>query len=140
MGFVGLSHIALTVRDLEVSAAWYRRVFDLKHLETITLSGQTQVVLVDPSTDISFNLHVHERGTNDRFDERRVGLDHLSLLVEDRSALERWAEHLDGLGVPRSPIADEDYGSVLVFRDPDNIQLELFAHPERPGATEPAAS
>ncbi len=29
----------------------------------------------------------------------------------------------------QSPIADEPYGSVLVFRDPDNIQLELFAPP-----------
>lgn len=29
----------------------------------------------------------------------------------------------------QSPIADEAYGSVLVFRDPDNIQLELFAPP-----------
>jgi glyoxylase I family protein len=27
----------------------------------------------------------------------------------------------------QSPIADESYASVLVFRDPDNIQLELFA-------------
>ena len=30
----------------------------------------------------------------------------------------------------QSPIADEPYGSVLVFRDPDNIQLEFFASPE----------
>jgi glyoxylase I family protein len=31
----------------------------------------------------------------------------------------------------QSSIADEPYGSVLVFRDPDNIQLELFARPAR---------
>jgi len=29
----------------------------------------------------------------------------------------------------QSPIADEAYGSVIVFRDPDNIQLELFCPP-----------
>jgi hypothetical protein len=29
----------------------------------------------------------------------------------------------------QSPIADESYGSVLVFRDPDNIQLELVCLP-----------
>ena len=29
----------------------------------------------------------------------------------------------------QSPISDQPYGSVLVFRDPDNIQLELFAPP-----------
>lgn len=31
--------------------------------------------------------------------------------------------------VTQSPIADEAYGSVLVFRDPDNIQLGLFCPP-----------
>ena len=51
--------------------------------------------------------------------------------------LEAWQDHLEVNGVVRSdtadkpltqsPIADEVYGSVLVFRDPDNIQLELFA-------------
>ena len=30
----------------------------------------------------------------------------------------------------QSAIADEPYGSVLVFRDPDNIQLELFSPPQ----------
>ena len=48
-----------------------------------------------------------------------------------------WQEHLEANGVVRadtadkpltqSPIADEPYGSVLVFRDPDNIQLEFLA-------------
>jgi hypothetical protein len=32
----------------------------------------------------------------------------------------------------QAPIADEPYGAVLVFRDPDNIQLELFAPGEVP--------
>ena len=51
--------------------------------------------------------------------------------------LELWQAHLESNGVQRtekadqpltqSPIADEPYASVLVFRDPDNIQLELFA-------------
>jgi hypothetical protein len=59
--------------------------------------------------------------------------------VPDRSDLEAWQSHLEANGVVRSdaadkpltqsPIADEPYGSVLVFRDPDNIQLELFAPP-----------
>ena len=48
----------------------------------------------------------------------------------------RHGSHLEALGVTRAeaadrpltqaPIADEAYGSVLVLRDPDNIQLELF--------------
>ena len=51
--------------------------------------------------------------------------------------LEQWQQHLESNGVERaeradrpltqSAISDEPYGSVLVFRDPDNIQLEIFA-------------
>ena len=35
----------------------------------------------------------------------------------------------DGGAIVHSPIAERDYGWVLVFRDPDNIQLELYAPP-----------
>jgi hypothetical protein len=31
--------------------------------------------------------------------------------------------------VSYTPIVDAPYGAVLVFRDPDNIQLELIAAP-----------
>ena len=53
--------------------------------------------------------------------------------------VETWQGHLERCGVVRaevaaepltqSPIVDEAYGSVLVFHDPDNIQLELFCPP-----------
>jgi catechol-2,3-dioxygenase len=61
------------------------------------------------------------------FSEFRVGLDHLALAVESRSELEDWVAHFDGHGVWHSAISDRQWGSVLVFRDPDNIQLELFS-------------
>ena len=129
MRFIGVSHIALTVRDLTVSEPWYQEVLGLRRVEEVHLPGHHLVVLVDQATDIAINLHVHDGNRNEAFDERRTGLDHLSLLVEDRRSLDEWAAHLDALGVTRSPIVDEDYGSVLVFRDPDGIQLELFANP-----------
>jgi hypothetical protein len=47
--------------------------------------------------------------------------------VVSRGELEEWVEHLDSCGVEGSAISDRWYGSVLAFRDPDNIQLELFA-------------
>lgn len=59
--------------------------------------------------------------------EFRVGLDHLALAVDSRDELESWVDHLDECGVPHSEIHDMPYGSLVVFRDLDNIQLELFA-------------
>ena len=42
------------------------------------------------------------------------------------------ARELEDLGVPFSPIADSfsiPGAAVIVFRDPDNVQLELFFSP-----------
>ncbi|MEM8747104.1 MAG: VOC family protein, partial [Actinomycetota bacterium] len=66
-------------------------------------------------------------------DERRIGLDHLSLNVASTGELRAWADRLEEAGVDHSPIADGEMWDVLVFRDPDGIQLELFA-------TKPAAA
>jgi hypothetical protein len=63
------------------------------------------------------------------FAEARVGLDHIGWQVPNRDELSEWERKLDELGIAHSPITDAPYGTVLVFRDPDNIQLEFFALP-----------
>jgi glyoxylase I family protein len=48
-------------------------------------------------------------------------------------ALPAWEERLSAAGVIHSPVAAANSipgAAVLVFRDPDQIQLELFADPE----------
>ncbi len=63
------------------------------------------------------------------FDESRTGLDHVSFAVAGRADLDAWARWRDGLGVANSGVVDTGDPmpySVVVFRDPDNIQLELF--------------
>jgi glyoxylase I family protein len=37
--------------------------------------------------------------------------------------------HLAAKGISHSGIIDIGFGPTVVFRDPDNIQLDLFAHP-----------
>ncbi|HEY1639285.1 MAG TPA: hypothetical protein VGG35_01230 [Streptosporangiaceae bacterium] len=66
------------------------------------------------------------------FDERQTGLDHISFGVADRADLDMWAGWLDSLGVENSGVIDTGEPvpySVVVFRDPDNIQLELIHMP-----------
>ena len=67
--------------------------------------------------------------TSERFNERRPGLDHISFGCANRGELEKWAARLDEVGVVHGEIVDAGYGSGLSFRDPDNIQLELFYDP-----------
>jgi catechol 2,3-dioxygenase-like lactoylglutathione lyase family enzyme len=86
-------------------------------------------------------LHHHDANNGGLFGETTTGLDHAGFSVPSREDLEAWQVHLSANGVVRrdaadepltqSPIADETYGSVLVFRDPDNIQLEFFCRPRQ---------
>ena len=65
----------------------------------------------------------------DRFDEDRVGLDHLSFGVGSRAELEEAVRLFDERGVRHGAITRlPSFGiDILEFRDPDNIQLELTA-------------
>ena len=124
----GISHIDLTVSDCERAAAWWQDVvgFTLVHRSR----GETfeTRALVHPS-GVAVTVMTHD-GTADTgaFDERRVGLDHLAFRVADRDELQRWATHLEAKGVEHSGIIDIGFGPTLVFRDPDNMQLEFYVH------------
>jgi glyoxylase I family protein len=59
-------------------------------------------------------------------DEFRTGLDHFAFAVSSRAEPQSWEQQLRAAGIPFTPIAESPIGSVIVFRDPDNIQLEFF--------------
>jgi glyoxylase I family protein len=83
------------------------------------------ITLMHPS-GLVVSVMTHDVAGSGAFDERRIGLDHIAFQVADRDELQRWMAHLEAKGVAQSGIADMSYGPTLVFRDPDNIQLELF--------------
>ena len=132
-----IHHVALTVTDLDASVAWYEEVFSVSSLMDAPHEGGTARILADAEQTLAIALHVHDANQREIFAETRTGLDHVGFVVPARTDLQRWQEHLERHGVVRaeaadkpltqSPISDQPYGSVLVFRDPDNIQLELFA-------------
>jgi catechol 2,3-dioxygenase-like lactoylglutathione lyase family enzyme len=138
----GYHHFAPTVSDVEASAQWYERVFGMTRVPgTFPHHGEDNgyaVVLVDTRSGITLGLHHHEDNPGQPFDERRTGLDHMSFAVADRDDLDAWARWLDGLGVENSGVVDTDDPvpySVVVFRDPDQIQLELICWPDGGGTT-----
>lgn len=121
----GVSHVSLSVRDLERSRQWYCEVLGFELLERMEADAYREVILMHPTGTI-VGLQAHRANQGEGFDPQRTGLDHLALKVAERAELDRWVAHLAELGATHSPIADMPYGSVLCFRDPDNIQLELF--------------
>jgi len=121
-------HLRLTVADVGRSRAFYEEVLGFRHVMDLPagvfLSNGAVGLGIGPSP-------APDRApAGDRFDEARVGLDHLSFAVADRAELERAARLLEERGVPHGEVTDlgAAFGLyVLAFRDPDNIQLELTA-------------
>ena len=132
-----LHHIALTVTDVDASVRWYESVFGVRFQVDVPPTGGVGKLLADDARQLMIVLHRHDANAGTLFGETTTGLDHAGFFVPTRGDLEAWQTHLDANGVVRadvadkpltqSPIADEPYGSVLVFRDPDNIQLEFFS-------------
>jgi len=130
----GVHHFSVTVCDIEASAAWYQRVFradrvpmEFPHYES-EHTGYG-VLLVDTRSGLAIGLHTNTGNHGEQFDEARTGLDHVGFNVASRQELEAWTAWLDELGVEHSGIRTGDLPfpfATLVFRDPDNIQLELF--------------
>ena len=123
----GFGHIDLTVTDGERSVRWWEQVMGFKRVAHRETPGLKVWNVYHPSF-LPIGFVEHSNRVSDRFDERAVGLDHLALRVPDRAALETWAKHLDDLGIAHSGVHDENGGPLIVFRDPDNIQLELWAY------------
>lgn len=130
----GLSHFGFTVRDVGASAAWYEDVLGFHRVGGYTSPDGAfrKVFLRRAGVPVRLTLAQHLHGHQEPFDETRVGLDHIAFAVADRAALDEWAGRLAAAGVPHSPVAPANSipgAAVLVFRDPDNIQLELFHQP-----------
>jgi glyoxylase I family protein len=129
MGFPeinGLGHIDLTVTDADRSARWWEDVLGFRLVDVRDDRDMRRRAVMHPS-GVAVIMVTHSNPSSDRFDERAIGLDHFALNVPDRAALEAWAKHLDDLRVPHSGVQEENGGPLIVFRDPDNIQLELYA-------------
>lgn len=126
-----LHHIGLTVCDVDASEAWYGRVLGFERLVLEPHNGGTgfTVLIHRPGTSVDIGLDHHDSNEGETFAEHRTGLDHVSISVERREDLDDWVRHLDNLGVGHGQITDRLVPfqfSTLVFRDPDNIQLELI--------------
>lgn len=125
----GVSHLSLSVRDLDASLGFYRDALQLPVLrepyDGVVFDGRQAMVLVG-RTALSLQEH---RGNDGRgFDPLRVGLDHLAFDIGDREHLRTWADRLDRAGIQNSGVTEvPGWGAMVELRDPDGIQLELFA-------------
>ena len=120
----GISHVSLSVRDLDVSREWYQRVLGLSVLvPPFENEHYRETILTTGSVGICLQQHFDNPG--EAFSEHRTGLDHLSFNVDTKEEYDAWLVHFDELEVRYWEQGGGNFGPMVVFRDPDNVQLEL---------------
>ena len=131
----GYAHVRLTVTDIVRSRAFYDEVFGFN--VAYELPADADDATKEALSFLFGGVIYHVGGglfglrpvapASDRFDENRVGLDHVSFALAGRADLDAAAAVLDGMGVAHGGVKDIGGACILEFRDPDNISLELFA-------------
>lgn len=126
MSLMCLDHLGLTVSDVDRSTRWY---CDHLGFEPVIRYARADIgadvqVLRHTGAGMRLSLRRFEDGDTGPFDELRIGLDHVAFQVEDEADLERWRRRLEAAGV-QCDRSQQPELTILVCRDPDNIQIEL---------------
>lgn len=130
----GIAHVELSVRNLEVTEAWYGKVFGMQTVfsETNNEFGVSDRAMFEPNSRVVFAFTEHPTNLGETFDARRTGLDHLAFGVTDTDELERWRTHLTALGNEPSAVVEWSSGArSFTVPDPDGIALEFFVRAPR---------
>lgn len=119
----GLDHVVLTVRDLDVTVAFYERVLGMRRVE---FAGGTRIAVAFGEQ----KLNLHEQGNEFLPNARdaRPGTADLCLLVE--TPLDEVLAHLESEGVALEHGPDAADGATgplrsVWIRDPDGNLVEL---------------
>jgi glyoxylase I family protein len=121
MKIKGIHHIELTVSDLEKSREFYSKLPGFK----VVASYPGFVMFFCRNFYLGLTDH-KGKATKEKFDEFRTGLDHLSFDVSEKNDLDEAIRFFDFEGIKHGNIEKLSNSThTLVFRDPDNIQLEL---------------
>ena len=134
-----INHVILTVSDLARSKAFYG---DVLGFELHDIEPEYGAMAWFPIENGSMWLLSHDSTPpGDRFNEFRVGLDHVAFNAPDKPFLDALAAKLKAAGVPTEGV-ELFHGRwwYIAFRDPDNIQLEYWLDEQVGGESETSES
>ncbi len=86
----GFHHLALTVRDLAASTAWYERLFDLEMVIDEPGDARQAKVYRLRGTSAMLGLVQHSGNDGSAFRPDRTGLDHAAFAVSSRTDMDAW--------------------------------------------------
>jgi catechol 2,3-dioxygenase-like lactoylglutathione lyase family enzyme len=120
----GLDHVALTVRDVARSVAWYRDVLGLERRYEAVWGDFPAVVGVGTTSLALFPSRVPDPGPPPGRDVLSVR--HIAFRV-DRATFERARDDLESHGLAPT-FQDHTAAHSLYFTDPDGHQLEITTY------------
>jgi uncharacterized protein YndB with AHSA1/START domain/catechol 2,3-dioxygenase-like lactoylglutathione lyase family enzyme len=124
----GIHHVKIPVTDLERARDWYGRVFGLEVTHVFPDADGVLRGVGGPVPGLGDTLLALR--ANPEAARGCRNFDPVSFGVGARTDLDAWAAHLDTLGVPHSPVIEATLGWLLVFDDPDGLQLHLYSWAE----------
>src|SRR5713226_4698115 len=130
-----ISHISLTVSDLERSTAFYNKVFELIGFKRVEVPEATQQAMktrlkawVGPGYSISIRPSKGEFAHR-LHDRTAPGFNHMAFYAEDRSDIDAMYKVLKEIGAQvLDPPAEYPYAPghfAVYFADPDGLKFEF---------------
>jgi catechol 2,3-dioxygenase-like lactoylglutathione lyase family enzyme len=120
---LGLHHIKIPVSDLRACREWYEQVFELEVLTEFRddEDGIVRGVVYRSKGDLVLSLRENPSAA-----KGLAGFDPFAIMLRSRDDIDFWADRLDVLGVDHSPIIEAAIGNILMFDDPDGLQLRFY--------------
>lgn len=126
---VGFHHVTLRVTDLDRSREFYSALPGFSLDQDFPDLGKLRYRIGQTRTRLVLCVRLPGTPSEDRFDEHRIGLDHIALGVTGgREALEELEATLRRVGAVTEGVHLDRAGNqaMITFRDPDNVQWEFF--------------
>lgn len=136
MSIKGLSHITLTVKNIETCAKFYSKLFDTEITVSETDDSTKKFNLRKAGVPISFRQYT-KTPSKDSFDYSRIGLDHTAIQVENEGDLEVYLKRIiaswnfvdpsvtDGK-TKGIEICEQTGRKYICFKDPSNLPIEFY--------------
>ena len=121
----GIHHVKIPVTDLARSVTWYEKVFGLRVV--IRFPDPNGVVQGVAGEIDGLGPAVLALRLNPEVSAGIRGFDPVTFAVAARADIDAWAGHLDELTIPHSTVFEASDGWMLVFTDPDGLELQLYS-------------
>lgn len=119
-----IQHVALSVTDITKSGPWYEELFGFQKVAEFSDPAPMEIYMTPDGQ--ALDLRQDPDVVQERFTEKRPGLDHLAFVCTDRQELDEWVQRIQELGIENSGLESSPFGTHLNLKDPDGIPLEFF--------------